>query len=453
MFVGREKELIDILNQINSSKKTSILIYGKRRVGKTTLIKESLKKYKDLSILHTCIQSSYQSNLDALAKSICLSLNLPIMQFNNIADIFEFLKKQNKEIVLIIDEYPYLKNSLSNNEVDSYMQQVIDNLPHNIKLILCGSYISSLKELLYEDNPLFGRFSLIIHLENLNYLESSQLFLKQSKDWFLEEYLIFGGSPYVLNYIENNKKLKENIIELLLKDRGILRVYVENILLKEIQKTFDIKILEIIGNGKKKYAEIENKTHYSSSGLLSKQLNHLIDMDIIDKISPINKRNDKKKQFYILKDNILRFYFTFIFGYDAIINNIGEESYYEQYINPKLNSYLSYRFEDIAKQYFSIKSKEGKIKNIQDIGIYWYDDKDNKTKGEFDCVLKINNRYSIYECKYYKKPMKLIECNDEEKQIRKIKEVQINKLGFICTSGFSFKSNDHDLITLNDLFN
>ena len=77
---------------------------------------------------------------------------------------------------MIIDEYPYLKQTKKKNEVDSYMQAVIDRLPENVKLILCGSCITIMKELLAEDNPLFGRFSLIQHIHDFDYYDTSKFY-------------------------------------------------------------------------------------------------------------------------------------------------------------------------------------------------------------------------------------------------------------------------------------
>ncbi len=95
-----------------------------------------------------------------LQKNVSDELSLPTMQFDSLLSLMKYLQTLEKQILLIIDECPYLKQSKKKNEVDSYMQAVIDNLPTNVKLILCGSYIATMKELLYEDNPLFRSFFL-----------------------------------------------------------------------------------------------------------------------------------------------------------------------------------------------------------------------------------------------------------------------------------------------------
>lgn len=203
------------------------------------------------------------------------------------------------------------------------MQAVIDKLPENVKLVLCGSYITVMKELLEEGNPLFGRFSLIQHIRDFDYLDAAKFYPDLSVRDKVAFYAVLGGSPYVLENLDTSLTVRQNIEHLLLPETGLVRSHIENVMLKEIQKTFDARILEILGNGKKRYSEIRDKIANSETGLLDKQLKILLDMETIQKTEPINRRNDKKKQFYEIVDNLMRFYFTFIFGKAGTIARIG----------------------------------------------------------------------------------------------------------------------------------
>lgn len=120
----------------------------------------------------------------------------------------------------------------------------------------------------------------------------------------------------------------------------------------EIQKTFDARILESLGNGQKRYTEIRDQLGNSETGLLDKQLKILLDMETIQKTEPINRRNDKKKQFYEISDNLMRFYFSFIFGRAGTIVRIGEDQYYAVNIEESLVHFISRRYEGITLQYF-----------------------------------------------------------------------------------------------------
>ncbi len=442
MFVGREKELIALSEELSTwKKKTAVLIYGKRRVGKSTLIREAAKTFDGVVINHLCVMSTFEGNLELIYKSMSESLSLPNMQFDSLFAMMDYLKTLDKKILIIIDEYPYLKQTRKKNEVDSYMQAVIERLPENVKLILCGSYITIMKELLAEDNPLFGRFSLVQHIHDFDYYDASKFYPDLTVREKVAFYSVFGGSPYVLENLETGKSIKENIIRLLLPETGIIRSHIENIMLREIQKSFDARILESLGNGKKKYTEIRDQLGNRETGLLDKQLKILLDMETIQKTEPINRRNDKKKQFYEITDNLMRFYFSFIFGTAGTIARIGEEQYYTRNIEEKLDQFIGRRFEGITLQYFHRMTVCGKYSDIEDFGSYWYDDPVNKTNGEFDCVIKrTGDQYDFYECKYFDRPMTLKECQKERSQLQEIQGIKVSGIGFVCSGGFDFES-------------
>ena len=442
MFIGRQAELQALDAQLNQwNKKTAILIYGKRRVGKSTLIREAAKSFNGVVINHLCIASTYDGNLDLLYKSVSTALGLPRMRFDSLFSMMDFLGASSKKILLIIDEYPYLKQAKKKNEVDSIMQSVIDKLPEHVKLILCGSYVTVMKELLEEENPLFGRFSLTMHIRDFDYYDAAQFYPALSVRDKVAFYAVFGGCPYVLENLDPSASLKENIVRLLLPENGQIRSHIENVMLKEIQRVFDTRILEALGNGKKKYTEIRDRLVLSETGLLDKQLKILLDMETIQKTEPINRKNDKKKQFYEITDNLMRFYFSFIFGSAGVISRIGEEQYYKQNIEHVLEQFVSRRLEGIALEFFHRMAVQGQYADIADFGSYWYDDPKAGTNGEFDCVIKrAGGQFDFYECKYFDRPMKLGECEQECEQLRRVHGIDISGIGFICTGGFDFEN-------------
>ena len=443
MFIGREKELSQLNVELSAWKrKTVVLVYGKRRVGKSTLIKEAAKKFDGVVVNHMCVTSTFEGNMELIYQSVSEAIGLPNIRFGSLSEMMDYLGMIDKKVLLIIDEYPYLKQTKKKNEVDSYMQAVIEKLPENVKLILCGSYIAMMKELLEEENPLFGRFSLIQHIRDFDYLDAAKFYPELSVRDRVAFYAVFGGSPYVLENLDTRMTLKENIERFLLPETSLIRSHIENVVLKEIQKTFDARILAIIGNGKKRYSEIRDKIVNSETGLLDKQLKILMDMETIQKTEPINRRSDKKKQFYEIVDNLMRFYFTFIFGKAGTIARIGEEQYFGRNIAASLEQFISRRFEGIALQYFHRAALLGKYPDIDDFGSYWYDDTATKSNGEFDCVIRCGEQYDFYECKYFDRAMTLEECQEEKAQLDNIKGINVSGVGFVCTGGFSFDSSD-----------
>ncbi|MBQ9274175.1 MAG: AAA family ATPase [Succinivibrio sp.] len=455
MFIGREKELKALSAELSTwKKKTAVLIYGKRRVGKSTLINEAAKAFDGMVVNHLCVSSTFEGNLELIYKSVAESLSLTHLRFDSWFALMDYLGTLGRKILLIIDEYPYLKQTKKKNEVDSYMQAVIDRLPENVKLVLCGSYITVMKELLAESNPLFGRFSLILHIHDFDYYDASKFYPNLTVREKVTFYGVFGGCPYVLENLDTGKSVKENIISLLLPETGLVRSHIENVMLREIQKSFDARILESLGNGRKKYTQIRDQLGSSETGLLDKQLKILLEMETIQKTEPINHRHDKKKQFYEITDNLMRFYFSFIFGSAGTISRIGEAQYYAASIEKTLEQFISRRFEGISLQYFHRMSVQGRIPDIEDFGSYWYDDPLNKTNGEFDCVIKrAGGLFDFYECKYFDRPMTLKECEQERGPLQKMQGLEVTGVGFICTGGFDFKSQaDFILIDGKDLY-
>ena len=452
MFIGRETELAKIREQLQPGRKAAILIYGKRRIGKTSIIQQACKNFDGTTISHLCAKSSYEGNLALLSRSVSMALGLPQISFGTIFDLFDFLKKQNKNILLVLDEYQYFKESLKENELDSYMQSILDSLPENIKIILCGSYIAIMKELLKEQNPLFGRFTLILNVEEFDYLEASAFYGHLPVREKIRFYAVFGGSPYVLSCLDYGKTLEDNISGLLIGQNSLLRSHIENIMLKEINRSYDTRIFEALKNGKKKYGEIASAIGMTDAGLLDKQLKHLMNMQALVKTFPINRADDRKKQFYEIKDNLMRFYFRYVFGNESLIYKFGEMQFAENNVFANLDTFISLRFEAMAMQYFSRLAKKGMLKGITDFGSYWYDDKANARNGQFDCVLKSADGYDFYEAKFYSKPMTLAECEQEERQINAVSGMKCRSIGFICSAGFDFASEKYRLISAEDLY-
>lgn len=452
MFIGREEELATIKGQLEQGGRTAILVYGKRRVGKSMLISKAVEDYEGVVINHLCVQSTYAGNLGLFARSICQALGLPSLGFPTIYDAFDFLKAQGKPVVVILDEYQYLKQSLREGEMDSLMQGVIDSLPDHVKIILCGSYITLMKELLVESNPLFGRFSAILHVREFDFLDAARFYPLASPHEKIANYALFGGSPFVLASIDWQVPLEETIEHLLLPETGVLRTYVESVMLREIQKSYDVRILEALGNGRKRYSEILSFLGGQNNGLLDKQLKALVGMETLAKTSPINRRRDAKKQFYQIEDNLMRLYFCYVFGNSARLAMLGEKEFYRGSIEPTIDHFVSRRMEAVALQYFMRLARAGMLPGIKDMGSLWYDDPQTKTNGEFDCVLAFADGFDFYECKYYRAQMTMSECLQEELQVRAVPGADVRNVGFICSAGFGFDSDEYDLISGEDLY-
>ena len=195
-------------------------------------------------------------------------------------------------------------------------------------------------------------------------------------------------------------------------------------------------IFSTISNSSMRYKKIEERLNIDNNGLLNKQLKTLIDMNFIEKNIPINKKDDNKKTTYSIKNNALRFYFTYVYDKSDLLYLLGENTFYTRYIEQSINTFISYRFESICKSFISELTKRNIIKNINNIGPYYYDDKTTKTNGEFDIAIETNNGYDIIEVKYLQNKLNNKQIQKEIEQINNIKELKIDKVGFISINGF-----------------
>lgn len=453
MFIGREKELNKLKESFENGQTVGV-VYGKRRVGKTALLLESSRYFKGDVIYVQCAETSIEENIENLRKEIIKIEGFPLGHFSSFEELFDSLSKSRKRILIIIDEYSYLKNIGGARAIDSIFQRIIATLSSNVSLIICGSYVHMMKELNERGNPLFGRFNLSIELSDMNYRQSSEFYPSFSFEDKIRFYSIFGGSPFANSNLKLSLSLKENIKNLFLESGGILRNYVENILLNEFSKgTYIQNVLETLNKRKKRYGELEKDLGIKTAGLLDKKLKALLENDIIEKVYPINKLNDKSKTFYSIKDNIALFYYTFIFPNRNSLDLLGPETFYKEYIEEKIEDYIHFRFEEIVKEYLVCLVREGKMKDVLDIGRYWYDDPKSHKNGDIDIALKKrNNKYDIFKAKYLKDKMDVSMVHHEIEQIKEIPFLKVDKIGLASLHGFDFEDPSLILISGEDLY-
>ena len=451
MFIGREKELA-LLQQDYIGK--AVMVYGKRRVGKTTLIQKALKVSRYRTVYFECLKGTMQDNISGFVQELVRAKILPVpLNFGALQDVFTYLNALPEKIIVVIDEYPYLKAMNDSATVDSIFQNIIDNRLANIELILSGSHIGMMKDTLQEKNALYGRFAVTIKLNELNYLEAAKFYPDKTPYDKAAHYAVFGGSPFVNQALNPAATIRENIINTILNPMSAVYLYASQLLLSDYSVKINAeRIFSVIGNGKKRYTEIEDKLEVKKTGNLSKQIKSLIDLEIIARNSPINKIGDNKKSTFEINDNLLRFYFTFIYKNASALQVLGAEAFYDEYIAPALTDFISRRFEGICRDYFSLQVRSGKMKGVRNIGSYYYDDPIHRKNGEFDVAQEFADGYEIYEAKYYAQPMTLDEINREVQQVEEIKELTVKQIGFIAINGFAEREEPYLYLDGNDIF-
>ncbi len=451
MFIGREKELT-LLQQDYIGK--AVMVYGKRRVGKTTLIQKALENCQHQTVYYECSKGAMQDNIDGLVRELVRVKMLPVpLNFSTLQDVFIYLNALPKKIVVVIDEYPYLKKATNSATVDSIFQNIIDNRLSNIELVLSGSHIGMMKDLLQERNALYGRFAVTIKLNELNYLDAARFYPDRTPYDKVAHYAVFGGSPFVNQALNPAATLRENVISTILNPVSAVYLYASQLLLSDYSVKINAeRIFSVIGNGKKRYTEIEDKLDVKKTGNLSKQIKSLTELEIVSRNSPINKIGDNKKATFEINDNLLRFYFTFIYKNASALQVLGAEAFYDEYVAPTLTDFISRRFEGICRDYFSLQVRSRKLKGVRNIGSYYYDDPVHRKNGEFDVALELADGYAIYEAKYYAQPMTLDEIRREAQQVANIKELAVKQLGFIAINGFVEQEKPYTYLDGNDIF-
>lgn len=230
-------------------------------------------------------------------------LNLPKLSFSDIESILKYIFELSieKKIVLVLDEYSYLKKII--NGIDSILQVLIDKYKDTCKmaLVILGSYVDIMQSLLLHSNPLYGRIDLTIELKPMDYYDSSLFYPSFSPEDKIKIYSVFGGIPYYNRLIDESKSVKENIIDLIASSGARLENEVPMYLNSEISKIDNInEVLEALAKGFSKYSDILSQSHVSSGPTLVDVLEKLIRMDVVSKTSPINDLNNKRKFGYYI---------------------------------------------------------------------------------------------------------------------------------------------------------
>lgn len=450
MFIGRKKELKLIQDKVSSDKFEFGIVYGRRRVGKTRLLNEILKNNKGIYFVAT--EMHYLHNISSLSKQVAAYFNEPI-SFNTLEDIFKYLvhKSQKQRIVLVIDEFTYLLSS--EPKIQSVLQNIIDSLTNtNICLILSGSHVGMIEDILTYKKPLYGRATFKFKLEPFDYFESSLFYPNYNDEEKIIIYSVFGGIPYYLSLIDDSKSVEENIKNLIISDSGILHDEVDFIIRQELRSISTYKmILDVVSSGETRLNEISNKAKINNTGNTSTHLNTLINLDLIDKKTPFNAPANSKKTIYKIKDNLVNFTYSFLTRNKSALNIVTEDVFYDEYVKDNLNRYVSFVFEDICQEFLIRNNKGPKKELFFNIGTYWGNNPELKKEVELDILTSNDSGITAYECKWTKSPF-------TQRELKVLKR-DSSHLSPIKYGAFSYSGYSPDVIneldyayTLKDLF-
>ena len=403
MFVGRKNELESLNKCYNKNSFQFPVVYGRRRVGKTTLINTFCKDKK--TVYFVAVQSTMKENLEILSAQILsvLAPDAPKNPFPSFRDAIEYVfeRAKNERIIFAIDEYPYLANS--DKAVSSILQAAIDKHQADSKLflILCGSSMSFMeKQVLGYKSPLYGRRTTQYKLLPFDYLESAEMLAGFTNEEKIILYSITGGIPEYLSRIDNNIFLRENVRELFFDPSGRLFEEPSNLLKQELKmpETYNAIIAAIAG-GSSKLNEIATKAGIETSQC-SNMLTTLIGLGLVRKEYPVTEINSKKT-IYILDDWMFIFWYRFVQpDISRITAGLGDVVC-DEVFTQQLASHTGRAFEECAKQYMWRLLKEKKLPvSFRKIGRWWGNNPKERCEEEVDFIAIAGEKAIFGECKW-----------------------------------------------------
>ena len=403
-FYCREDELRKLNKRYSGDKFECIVIYGRRRVGKTALINEFCKDKP--AIFFSALNTTGKENLEALSKSI-MSFERPDMEsvpefksYDAALDELTALSKE-KRIVFVIDEYPYLAKAKP--AISVMLQHVIDHkwTESKMYLILCGSSMSFMEsQVLGKESPLYGRRAGQFKMEPLDYKETAVFHPNLSAEDNSLIYGITGGVPHYINKLDVRDSVEEALLNNFFDRSSYLYEEPGNLLKQELREPAIYNaIIKAIAEGASRMNDIKMKVGEENS-VVSKYLKTLIGLGIAKKETPITEKPGKKT-IYLLADNFFRFWYRFVPINMSAIDSGRIAKTYPHAVKQYLPDYMGLIYEKMCQDYLLYYSDSLPIE-LSEIGQWWGTDPKKKKQIQIDIVgTPVEGKdYIIGSCKY-----------------------------------------------------
>jgi AAA+ ATPase superfamily predicted ATPase len=404
---GRMHELRSLEKLYDRNEFTFAVVYGRRRIGKTSLIGEFINRNNKKAIRFTAAENTDIVNLENFSQSVfsVFPRLSSIGKFPSWESAFDYIAEQarGEKLIVSIDEYPYLAKAYP--PISSELQRCIDNVLQNtnIMLILSGSSMSFMEnQVLGYQSPLYGRRTAQYRIAPLDYYDSSEFFGNASMEDKLLGYAVTGGVPQYLSVISRAATVEEGIEEAFFAKDGYLYEEPQNLLKQELREPAMYNaIITAIANGSTKLSEIAAKTG-EKDNKVAVYIKNLIDLGILEKETPMLSRNERNG-IYRIKDNMYRFWYRFIPSRVTLIDT-GRGHIYKEKVQPLVNDFMGPVFEDICMQYLLRLNVKGELPFLfESIGRWWGGNHITKKEMGIDIVALSENNMIIGECKWRNK--------------------------------------------------
>ena len=404
MFYCREKELFELNKRYDNGKFECVVIYGRRRVGKTALLGEFCKDKP--TVFFSALNATAQENLEALSKAIYEkdhpdATTAPV--YNSFDDAFAEITRmaKNERLVFVIDEYPYLAKA--DKSISSRLQHIIDRVwqDSHLYLILCGSSMSFMEyQVLGYESPLYGRRTAQFKIQALTYRETTVFNQSLTNEENALVYGITGGVPHYINKLNVGSDVDEALLDNLFNNASYLFEEPENLLKQELREpAIYNSIISAIAGGASHAKEISTKVGIESA-VCAKYLKILLDLGILKKETPITEKAGKKT-IYNIGDNFFRFWYRFVPQNTSAISAGRMQKIYEQSVKKYIPEYMGLVFKQMCRDYL-LRYDENLPIMLSEVGQWWGTDAKARKEVQIDIVGTPieGNEYIIGSCKY-----------------------------------------------------
>jgi len=405
MFEGREKELKELERLYKTKTYQMVIIYGRRRIGKSTLITWFTRNKR--SVFFTATETDSKRNLEAFSRAVMklrgVQGEVSFSGWEQALDETAVLAK--KPLVFVIDEYPYLAQAERgiSSILQHYCDTVFKNIP--IMIILCGSSMSFMEnQVLGYQSPIYGRRTAQMKIEPFGYRDSAAFVPRYSITDKSLVYGITGGIPKYLELFDDTLSLKLNIVKLFLSTAGFLYEEPSNLLKQELREPIKYNlIIEAVAKGASRLNEIANKTGLDTSAV-SNYITSLISLGIMRKETALTEEKNKRKTLYVLEDTMFVFWYRYVLGNEFAIQTWDAQSLFEHDIEPDLNCFMGRIFETMCGEYLAeLNNRKGGLPfRIRQMGRWWGTNPKTRSEEEID-IIGISEKDSaavFCECKY-----------------------------------------------------
>jgi len=403
-FINRDKEREFLNSEYNREGASLVILYGRRRVGKTALASEFMKEKNALYFLvseesETQNRASFKDMVADFTENELL-LNASIDKWDLIFKALLDYKTENKKLV-VIDEFQYLGKS--NPAFPSIFQRIWDTMlkDANIMVILCGSLISMMEsQTLNYDSPLYGRRTGQIKLKQIPFRHYNEFFPNKSKKELIEYYSVTGGVPKYIELFYDSENIYSAIEQNVLRRASFLYDEPNFLLQKEVSEIGSyFSIIKTIAVGNQKLSKIATSLELKQTGL-TKYLKTLINLDILEREVPITEENPEKSKrgLYKIKDNFMLFWFKFLYPNLSYIESGNEELAMKKIHQHLVDSHISFVYEDVCiEEMWQLNIKDKWNFHFDKVGRWW----NNNNEIDIVAIDSTGNDIIFGECKYW----------------------------------------------------